>query len=326
MSYTKSNPKKILVLRNDRIGDLVLSLNALTMLRRLYPKARIDMVVSPENKQLVEANKSITKIYVLKYGPRKIKDFLSYLSLAKKLRKEGYDLGVELRGSFFNTIILLFLGNVKFRIGLYRNWFAKLFLNYGHYKDYNVHNTKCTVDLINIGLGANFKSVWPEIKTAPEDKKDVNKFFKNNKISKSITFCIDANNDIKQWPLDKFDEVIKYINKKYPEYKIILLGIDKVKMDYLMQKNPKCISLFKPNLRTIFLVFKRNKLVVGPDGGTMHLAWVTRTNTITLVPDAFKPYIGSNNPLGKNSIMIFKNFRYISTREVKELIDKILKN
>src|SRR3989344_3180099 len=113
--------KRIILIRNDKIGDLVLSTNVITALKKRFPDSRIDMVVSKENIQLIEKNKSVSNVYVLKYSPRSLKEFASYFSLAKKIRKEKYDLGVDIRGSFFNIFILLFLGGVKYRIGFYTN-------------------------------------------------------------------------------------------------------------------------------------------------------------------------------------------------------------
>ena len=320
-----SKIKKILAIRNDKIGDLILSSNVITLLRRQFPTAKIDIVVSEENKPLIEENKSINKIYVLKYSPRTIKEFLNYFNLSKKIRAERYDIGVDLRGSFFNIFFLLFLGGVKYNIGFYTNKLSKLFLDYAHLKDFKGHASNNMVEMMNEGLRINSKNLWPEIAVSKHDIKEIKKFIKENKISKSISLCVDSSHKLKQWPLDRFDEIIKYLHKNYPAYKILLLSIDKNKIYYLIKKNPFCIPLLNQNLRFIFLLFKMNKLVIAPDGGMMHLAWVSKTNLIAFIPPSIAlEHFEQIKPLGKNAKIIFKELKNIKTDEIKNLIDKIL--
>jgi len=250
-----SRIKKIILIRNDKIGDMVVSSNVITALKTRFPDAKIDIVTSKENKALVEENKKINKIYVLNYSPRTPNEFSSYFKLSKQIKKEKYDLGVAIRGSFFNIFFLLFLGNVKYKIGFYTNKISKVFLNYAHLKDFKGHATHNMIKMLNGALGTNFKPLWPEIATSKKDGSDVNRFIKQNKIKKFISMVIDASDEKRQWPLRNFDQLIKHLNKEYPKHRLLLLSVDKKKMNFLLKRNPHCISLLRKNLRHIFLDF-----------------------------------------------------------------------
>ena len=318
-----SKVKKILAIRNDKIGDLVLTSNIITMLRKTYPEAKIDMVVSNENKQLVEKNKSLNKLIVLPYCPRTLSDFWKYFLFSRKIKKRKYDLGVAMRGSFFNILFLLFLGKVKYRIGFYTNSLTKLFLNRYHFKDFKGHASYSTVDMINHGLGTNFKRVWPEIVTDKEDEKKLKEFMKKNKMKKWISIVVDASKKSKQWPLKNFDEIIKHLEKKYPKYKILLIAGDKENVEALRKKNPGCIPAVKENLRLVYLLLKNSDLVIAPDGGVFHMAWTAKANLVGLVPPSYTSF-EDTRPLTENSEVFFKEISEITTGDIKKAIKKFL--
>jgi len=318
-----SRIKKIILIRNDKIGDMVVSSNVITALKTRFPDAKIDIVTSKENKALVEENKKINKIYVLNYSPRTPNEFSSYFKLSKQIKKEKYDLGVAIRGSFFNIFFLLFLGNVKYKIGFYTNKISKVFLNYAHLKDFKGHATHNMIKMLNGALGTNFKPLWPEIATSKKDGSDVNRFIKQNKIKKFISMVIDASDEKRQWPLRNFDQLIKHLNKEYPKHRLLLLSVDKKKMNFLLKRNPHCISLLRKNLRHIFLLFKKTDLVITPDGGLMHLAWASRANLIAFISPSV--ILEDTKPLGKKSKFIYKEMSNIKLDEVKKLISETLK-
>lgn len=319
----KSDINKILIIRNDKIGDLVLSTPIISLAKKTFPSAQIDIVVSKENKQLIEENKKINKIYVLNYCPRSLKDFFEYFLLSRKIKREKYDLGIAARGSFFNIFFLLFLGRVKYKIGFYTNKISKIFLNCAYFKDFKGHATHNIVKMINKGLETNFKYLWPEIDTSEKDKETINEFIKKNNMKRFISIVIDASDETKQWPLENFDQLIKCLHKKYPKYKIILLGTDDKKMNFLLKRNSCCLSLLKKNLRHIFLLFKKSSLVIAPDGGTMHLAWAAKTNLIALISPSV--ILEDTKPLGEKSKFIYQDLKKIEFRELKKLADDVLK-
>ena len=317
--------RKILVIKNDKIGDMILSTCIFRELKRNFPRAEITVIVSKSNKTLVERNKNINRLVIVDYPPRNYKDFVRYFNISKKLKKEKFDAGIDLRGSIFNIIFFLRLANVKYKIGFYNKYFSKLFLNYAYKKDrLNKHVTFQRTDLINKALGLSSMDYWPDIATDSEDKKTADEFIRKNKLKKFVIMVPDASLEYKQWPLERFDIIIKYIKENYPKYKIVLLGSDKEKINWLKNKNSDVVIPSELlNLRITYLLFKRSELVVAHDGGPMHLAWAGRSNLIALMPKHLNiKYYG---PLAKNSIVISDNIKNIGTEEVERHIHEFLR-
>lgn len=55
--------KKILLIRNDNIGDLICTTPAIEALRKKYPNNQIDIVVNSYNIQAIENNPFINHVY-----------------------------------------------------------------------------------------------------------------------------------------------------------------------------------------------------------------------------------------------------------------------
>ena len=318
MAIKKEDIKKILIIRNDRIGDFVLTSALFRELRKNFPFAKITAVVSEKNKSMAEKNKNIDELIILGNAPRNFKEFLFYLKISNKIKKEKYDIGIDLRGSFSNAFFLLFLSRVKYKIGLFNGMFSRFLLNFSRNKKHNKHVVFYSIDLVNKALGLNIKDFWPDIEYDKDDEEYVNKFLKNKKIKKFICIVPDASHYEKQWKLENFDLLIKQINKKHPDYKILLIGSEKNKIDFLVKRNDSCISFWNHDLRKVYILFKKSRVVLAPDGGPMHLAWAAKTNLIAIFPETIP--LNNYRPLGDKSVLICLN-KPIERLEIKEVMD-----
>ncbi|MFA5173830.1 MAG: glycosyltransferase family 9 protein [Candidatus Pacearchaeota archaeon] len=322
-------PQKILIIRNDKIGDLIFSSGVFREIKKELPSAIIDVVASPENIPIIENNKNINKIYPLRYSPRTLKEFYNYFLISRKIKKENYDIGIEMRGSVFNTL-LLFLSGIKKRFGYYNHPWSKKFLNFPIERDLTKHETLLQLELINKSLGINAKDSWPEIAVDGKDIEGATSFIKKNKLTKFICISPEANLPRRQWPLENFVSIINFLKKKYPHYKILIVGQRTEKVNWILKQCPFCIPLVDLSLREVYLVLKKSNLCIVVDGAPHHLAWSSKTNVISIMSKYLVKVVGS---LGKNSILIAGGTDHIdandlykvSIKEVEKKINKVLK-
>lgn len=117
-------PAKILVIRNDKIGDFMLSWPSFALLKNQYPNAEITALVPEYTAEL--ANKCIWIDNVL--IDKKSESFTGDISqLTKKIKSNDYDASISLY-SEFRTAISLWLSGIKVRVGPATK-IAQLFLN-----------------------------------------------------------------------------------------------------------------------------------------------------------------------------------------------------
>ena len=315
--------EKVLMIKNDKIGDMILSTNIFREFKKNLPNSEITVIASKANKSLIEKNKNISHILTADYPPTSYKALLNYLKTLRLLRKQNFDLGVDLRGSIFNILFFLTLSKVKYKTGFYNRKLSKFLLDFPYKKDrISKHVTYQRIDLMNKALGFDSKDYWPEIQTSLSDERKATSFLKKHKLKKFISVIPDASVPSKQWPMINFDKTIKHFEKKYPKHKILLLGTDKEKISFLHERNPKTITTSPLDLREVYLILKESSLVLCHDGGMMHLAWPSKVNLIALI----EQHLGGEyyKPLNKNSINIVDKMSSISPQQVQDAADKLL--
>ncbi|MFA5020207.1 MAG: glycosyltransferase family 9 protein [Candidatus Pacearchaeota archaeon] len=326
MKLSNENIKKILIIRNDHIGDLILSSNIFRYARKNFPDAKITALVAPSAKEIVEKNKNINEVITAKYNPKSYKDLKQYIKAILKIRKEKFDYGIEIRGETRNTLSFLFLGKVKFRVANCKDNLSKKLVDFHGTNDSkqrheSVRGIELFRDSLNLGE-INYKA---EVATDERDEENVNLFIKKNKLKKFICINPDASHEGKQWDMENFDKIIKFLKSDYKDYKIVLIGADSEKLNYLMTKNPEMILLEKGNLREIHLLLKKCSLFFCIDGGVMHLAWISDIPLITLMMKFSIPSIENIKPLSKKSIILYDDEDGITIDEAKENIRKVLR-
>ena len=84
-------PKKILLIRPDAIGDMVLMIPVLKAIRRDYPTSHITVLSSAYNARVIN-HLTLFDDIMHKTKPKSLKEFLSYISF---LRKQKFDVAIH---------------------------------------------------------------------------------------------------------------------------------------------------------------------------------------------------------------------------------------
>jgi len=115
--------RKILLIKLSAIGDVVHTIPVLNKLRRRYPMAQLDWLVTPAIAELLRHHPAITSIIEFEREawstPWRLAPFVSYGRLATKLRAAGYDLVIDIHGQFRTAALTLATG-ASARIGFDR--------------------------------------------------------------------------------------------------------------------------------------------------------------------------------------------------------------
>lgn len=113
-------PRKILVVQLDHLGDAVLTSPLVARLRSAYPHARIDLLASPSNHEVFEADPHVDHVWLAarnwfdRQGRRAM--LSAVWSLGRSLRGTGYDLGIDVRGDILSVLVLALAG-IPRRVG-----------------------------------------------------------------------------------------------------------------------------------------------------------------------------------------------------------------
>jgi heptosyltransferase II len=280
------NPKKILLIRNDHIGDMAFCTSVFREIKKVYPSAKITVLADKNNRVLIEKDPHVGQIIVGDrfWSQRTLKSFFNYLKTLKQIKNEKFDIGIDLRRSRMNIFFYLYLPKVKARISYYNINGGKAFLTHPILYEKKINFVRENIELLNKALDLKIKNFHPEVITDEEDKQEVEKYLKENNLKNFIVVCPGATTEIKKWPSERFKEFMRIFNIKYPLYKIIVASgpSDSALIKELCGNNPSFIPLIGFNLRKICIILKKALAVVANDGGIRELAWMSGGKVVSL--------------------------------------------
>jgi lipopolysaccharide heptosyltransferase II len=114
---------RILLVRPDHLGDLVLTTPIFAALKASLPNAHITLMVGPWSSEVVARHPDIDRIIPCQFpgftrAPQKpLAPYIMLWSVARQLRRQKYDIAVNLRPDFWWGAALLYLAGIPRRIG-----------------------------------------------------------------------------------------------------------------------------------------------------------------------------------------------------------------
>lgn len=281
---------KILVVRTDLIGDMVLTTPFLRELRRNYTDAEITLVVTPSVYNLVELCPYVDHIITFKKLEGSIGWFLSFFK-ARKFVKEHlsnqiFDLAITPRwhnDSYCHAGIIMYLANTRKRIAYSehsypeKEWLDKgydnFFTNFVPVRRNAPHVVDRALDCLRY-LNASIKSDELELWTNDIDRKYALQLLRYS-VRKRIIVSPSASLPVKEWNIENFIQLIKKINIHY-EFDFIVLGGKQNTNHYgtILEKHfPNVYNLVgQSTLRQTIEIMKKCDFYIGVDTGPMHIA------------------------------------------------------
>ena len=92
----------VLLFRTDRVGDFLLSLSLIKIIKKNYPNSKITVVASEMNYKYISSFNEVHEVIILK------NNLLSKISLTFKLRNKRYDAIIVHDGKNRSRIVSLF--------------------------------------------------------------------------------------------------------------------------------------------------------------------------------------------------------------------------
>jgi len=118
--------RKVLVIRNNDLGDVLLATPLFRALKRSLPQAAVHACIGPWAQDLLLGNSHVDRVVAspIPWGNRKLRGgwreamaFLYRSPLTNQLRSEKYDVGIDVAGNLW-TAWLLKRAGVRLRIGI----------------------------------------------------------------------------------------------------------------------------------------------------------------------------------------------------------------
>lgn len=268
--------KRILIVRTDRIGDLLLSTPVIKALRDSYPNAYIAVMVSPYAKDIVEGNPYCDGI--ISYDKEgKHKSWQRTLKFSRNLKKKKFDLAVILHPT--NRVHwVAFLAGIPKRVGYGRKCGFLLTDKIKHSKHLGEkHELEYNLDLIRyLGIHPKDKSLFMPLN--PDSQKQIEELFEElgiNNNDRLLAIHPGASCSSKIWQNSRFAEVADKLIEKYGFKVLVVSGLKDIPLArnvIKLMRYPAIDLAGKTSVSQLASVLKRCQLFISNDSGPVHIA------------------------------------------------------
>lgn len=314
VDLSRLNLRKILLVRTDNIGDVLLLTPSINSIKRKNPNARIDVLVRPLAKDVLKNNPDISNILISRASWfAKTFSLLDVYFLFKdilKIRRSQYDLIVDFRGDFRNIFFYLYLGRGKYRLSYDRSGGSYLLTHCISYEE-NMHIFEKNYILIK-ELGVSFFNSQMVVKLNKFDRQRFNKKF-NKIIQKHGKLLIGihpgASSFTRRWQINKYAALIIKLSEIYDCTFYISGDNNEIELGSEIKSLSKLNNVYdltgKLSLLELSILLKKTNLLICNETGIMHLSVALKTKTLTLFGPQLPSKFGHYN---KKSWIIWNNF------------------
>src|SRR2546423_3548163 len=314
--FTPERVKRILVFAYHGLGNFILYTPALRALRERYPQARIDLQVGNNTgcEEVLAGAALFDNIYNLRYSA----GLRAWIARAREIRATHYDLIVnDFHRQSWPPALLVAASRAPYRLGHVTSpgWPAR-FSRYSFVFNLPVamrddeHEIERYFDLVST-VGAarvSLEAAQPSIYLTAADRRFAGDFLKANDCPGTVIGVQPGTSPTmrwKQWPVDRYREVIERLLVEQPDAHIILFGAanERAMIEELaLGLGPRvCIAAGQTTVKQVAALIERCALLVCNDSGLMHTAVAVGTPVVAIYGPTD---IRRTAPLGEQNVVI----------------------
>ncbi|MDD5427503.1 MAG: glycosyltransferase family 9 protein [candidate division Zixibacteria bacterium] len=324
--------KKILFLRPDKIGDMIISLPVFENLKKSYPHLQLSLLCSPRNLPIVKNDPRFDKIFLYK------KNIFQDIATVLAMRRENFDVVVDMisNDSITNLFLARYSVKDKPRIGVQKAKYREYYdYSYYHRLDDMRHIIRNTLELLDaFGYGSAKADGF-----APPyiDKEALNKaavFFESIDPERMNLFCVGYNlsvgNPTRLWDESNSRRLLeKILEYGQGNFHIILLTTppDRMRGEKLLSFFEKDVFLVPPDLNLIEVsaIISKLSLLISPDTSLIHIARSFKIPVVGLYPKPVKNFLLWHPYEQKEGAVLSGNNDNIFDITVEQVFDTFLR-
>jgi ADP-heptose:LPS heptosyltransferase/O-antigen ligase len=286
------NEPRLLFIRPRFRGDVLLASPVARMLKRDYPKARVDLLTEPACVGAAGGEPAWDRVFSL---PRK--GMAAWWQMIRELRKNDYVAACDLFGNPRSVMLAAFCG-ARVKIGpRVKFWDMLLHVQTQPHRRGLRPAWESYFDILRL-FGMKMLSQRPRWVVSLEDDHWIKSFLKEHQVrpEKIIGFFAGGSHPAKRWPLANFLELAGRIHRELGIKSLFVFGpLEKdLKNEYMQHAGKMSLSVEGLPPGRLAALWKHCRLVVSNDAFPMHLGPAVGTPTIGLFgpgePEVWFPY------------------------------------
>jgi ADP-heptose:LPS heptosyltransferase len=270
--------RSVLFLRQDRIGDMVVTLPTIHALRRRFPELEIGVLASQANAAVIRHDATVKEIYL--YNKKRLSETLRTLRL---IRNRRYDVVIDLMtGTSITSLILtLIVGRGSFKIGLSKEAFHQY---YDHYtcesvlgEEHISYQIGATLLPFGIDLAREPLDGALRLSAAQQEKgAQIVANLRDGKYAKLIGINVSAGRVNRSWDQERYAKAVARLSRLYRELQFVILcePRDYVRGAIVANAGGENVAIIPKGLSLpeVAAVISKLDCVLSPDTSICHIA------------------------------------------------------
>lgn len=270
------NVKSILILRPDKLGDMVVTIPIIHALKEKFPHIRIEVMASPQNYSVIENDPNIDEIHL--YLKNILKDWPMMLGLKQKKFDIVYD--PICHDSITGLLMTKIIGRNSIHAASRKLEFQKYYDYCRPYRpEGNDHNIDNGLLLFNVlGLDPNTINPYHSIFLPDSSRQKAERFWATHTENNSFWtgLNISAGSDSRILSVEKYQRTMELIQNKHTEVRFIIFSTmaDRDKAQDIIAGTKTKTVLIPENLSLLDVSALMSKLnmLISPDTSMIHIA------------------------------------------------------
>ncbi len=276
------SPLRILIVRSDRLGDVMLTLPMARAIKKALPDAQVTFLAREYTRSIVERCTDVDEV-------RTMDEKTSFWKLVRLFRQMDVAFFPSPR---FSLALAAFIARVPKRVGTAYRWYSFLFSTkiYEHRKTAEHHEAEYNLRMLTAtGITADLTEL-PTIELHFEEKKSVDEWLRKTMGADQAKFAVlhcTNGGSTQSWPVQEFIEVGRAIIERYG-INIVLTGTAQdaniLNVATASIGAEHAIPFVGHSLLELAALLKRASIIITVGTGPGHLAAALNAPTVGIFP------------------------------------------
>lgn len=273
-----TRPVRVLFLRHDRIGDMVVSLAVIRAIARSHPNISLDVLASPINAAVVSHDPDVQDVVI--FDRRRPGE---YARLLRHFRRVQYDVVVDAMvfGQSLTTLLLMLATGAPQRVGVFKPGKPNVYTLWSTPPSDSDDHMKNHLSRLVVPFGIDPASARRSTIVLLDAERVAARARWG--AGRRLLVNISAGERLRRWPDDRYREVVHHLRMKVPDARVLVMHSpsDRGRAETIA-RDSGAERADTPGLRDALALVAEAELVFTPDTSIVHVASAFDVPTVAL--------------------------------------------
>ena len=214
--------QRVLFLRHDRIGDMILSTGVLRAIAESHPTVELHVLASPANAPVLRAEPYVREVVI--FDRRRLR---AYPALVRRLRRTRYDAVVDcmVTAPSLTTLLLMLASGARHRIGIRDRGNDAAFSVTVPQRPHARHIAEHLATLASaFGADPDTRDALPRLHLDAEERARAEMRWPAPAGAPRLLVNVSAGRDFRRWPVERFVACVERLRARLPGLAAVVIG------------------------------------------------------------------------------------------------------